>query len=167
MVQVKSGDAHAFRVLSERYRPRLERFAWRLLGDTEDAQDAAQEILLRLWQKASLYRNQGSFDGFVYTLARHICIRQREKQYKTERLDEIPVTATGTTPQWGLAARVAAAVRRLPQQQRLVFILSEYEGLTYEQIAQVLGCPKGTVGSRKYLAVRALTHALLPEETEG
>lgn len=162
MTRVQHKDALAFQRLAQRYRPRLERFALRMLGDAEAARDAAQETLVRLWQKADLYTDQGSFDGFIYTLAKNECLRRSHTRPPLVCLDDLPADLTCPTLELSLGARIARAVHELPDQQRLVFILSEYEGLSYDQIALIVGCPRGTVGSRKHAAVKALARALLP-----
>jgi len=161
MQKAKQGDTEAFGALAARYRPRLERFAARVIGDGEAARDACQDILLRLWQKADLYDPQDSFEAFLYTLARNVCLRKAASDSSHRATGPVDEDALSVDPDPLRGRQVAEAVQALPEDQRLVFILSEYEGLSYEQIAQVVGCPKGTVGSRKHAAVQALRERLL------
>ena len=161
MRRARAGDPDAFGALAARYRPRLERFARRLLRDPESARDAAQEALLRLWSKAHLYEPRGSFEAFLYTLATRVCLRAMTRERGHVSLEGLPEPQSSGRGELELGRMIAEALAQLPDDQRLAFVLSEYEGLSYEEIAAVLQCPKGTVGSRKHAAVRALRQNLL------
>jgi len=156
MGRVICGDQEAFSRLADIYRPRLERFSLRMLGNADLARDAAQETLLRLWEKAHLYRPRGSFEAFLFTIARNVCLRQAERRRGTVGLEQAHGVAAHGEPEPTIVSQVREALAALPEEQRLALVLSEFENLSYEEIGQIIGCPKGTVGSRKYAAVRAL-----------
>jgi len=68
------GDDEAFATLARRWRPKLEAFAARTLGDAETARDAAQDALVRIWRAAGTYRPEGRFASYVYAVIRNVCL---------------------------------------------------------------------------------------------
>ena len=164
MRQVAAGDAHAFERLVKQHQTPLVRFATRLLGDADAAQDAAQEALLRLWRIRARWRPGGSARRFLLRAVRNVCLDDIRAAHPTEPLDgEGPSAGDGPAEQCQARAEARAireAVQALPEPQRAVFLLSQYEGLSYAEIAAVLDCPAGTVASRKHLAMLALRQRL-------
>ncbi|MBV9852025.1 MAG: RNA polymerase sigma factor [Armatimonadetes bacterium] len=173
MRQVAAGDAQAFERLVRTYQPRLLRFAMRLLGgDADAAQDAALEALLRLWRVRERWRPcGGSLEGFLLRAVRNICLDHARAAHPTERLQgEVPQGGDDPAEQsqkQALAEAIREAVRTLSEPQRTVFILSQYEGLSYAEIAAILECPVGTVASRKHLATETLRRRLWAWREEG
>lgn len=164
MRQVASGDTAAFGVIVQAHQSRLVRFAARLLGDTDAAQDAAQEAFLRLWRLRASYEPRGCLQAYLLRTVRSVCLDHARVRRPWEPLEE---GVGGTTPDpadlaqsRSLAEAVQAAVQSLPEPQRVVFVLSQYEGLSYAEIADVLDCPPGTVASRKHQAMETLRRKL-------
>lgn len=163
------GDARAFAQLLQRHRDLVTRVAYRLTGgDWSLAEDVAQETFLRLWNAAERYEGRGTLRSYLLTVAHRLATDYRRKRRETESLDgwtNLPDAKPHPGQTTG-AGDVVEAVRRsleaLPEEQRTVFILSHYEGLKYREIAEIVGCPPGTVASRKYLAVQALRERLAP-----
>lgn len=157
------GDEEAFRALCRRHRQRVERFARRYVCDADLARDLAQETLIRLWQGARTYAAGGCFRSFLYTIARNVC-----RSHARARLPEAPVERDDDPDQLlsrgedGAATAVRRALAGLPACYREVVVLSVYEGLSYGEIANILGCPKGTVASRKAAGLRLLRDRLAP-----
>jgi RNA polymerase sigma-70 factor, ECF subfamily len=171
MRQAADGDTDAFGHIVARYQGRLTRFAARMLGgDADAAQDMVQEAFLRLWQSRSRYAAQGNLDRYLLRVVHNLCIddQRRRSRHSDEPLETGPENAVGVpgpeekAQAVSLADAVREAVSRLPDEQRAVFILSHYEGMCYQDIADALGCPLGTVASRKHLAAQALRRALKP-----
>lgn len=169
MRQTANDDTEAFGQLVCAYQQRLVRFARRLLGDGEAAEDVVQDAFVRLWRARSRYRPQGHFEHYVLRLVRNLCLDHLRAAHPIEPFDE--GDAWAQPPDAGpadvvqarsLAEAVRSAVQRLPEPQRAVFILSQYKGLSYQQIADVLECPLGTVASRKHLAIETLRRRLKP-----
>jgi RNA polymerase sigma-70 factor (ECF subfamily) len=167
--QIAQGDSQAFGQLVDRYQQRLVRFAARLLGDPDAAQDIAQETFLRLWRSRARCPVESDLNAYLLRIARNLCLDRFRAQRKTEVLDETTGLTTETecgpaasAQSRALAELVRHAVQALPEPQRVVFILSHYEALSYHEIAQVVGCPIGTVASRKYQAVETLRRRLKP-----
>ncbi len=162
--------------LTNRYLDSVFRFIRSLVRDSEAAADLTQDVFLKL-QRAGGHPS----GAYVMATARNTALswlrrRSLERRHVDTRAPEdleaggpeagVPgVVSLGGTPdrvlqQRELAAALAAALAALPQDLREVFHLSEMEGLRYAQIAEVVGCPVGTVASRKHLAVRKLREHL-------
>jgi RNA polymerase sigma-70 factor, ECF subfamily len=165
MAAAARGDEEAMASLARRHRARLERFAYRMLRDRATAEDVAQETLIRLWHSAPAYRPEGRFLAYLYTLARRRCLSHAD------------APDDGLAPDLGQRAAPAAGeaadgeamrcLHGLPAIHREVLVLSVCEELTYAEIAEVLGLPRGTVASRKAAALRMLRDRLAgatPEE---
>jgi RNA polymerase sigma-70 factor (ECF subfamily) len=160
-----SGDSAAFGILVERHRARVLRVACRLLGGDADAADVVQEALLKAWRASGQYTPNGQFRSWLLAIVCNQC-RDRWRKQPISRLDDqLHLAASGPGPEEVargrlLAEAVRMAVMALPEAQREVFILSQYEGFRYSEIATMVGCPEGTVASRKYLAMEALRRQL-------
>ena len=168
MRKVKEGDMSAFDVLVRRWEHRLFNLIYKIIGDFEAAEDIRQEVLLRVYQSARRYRPQNQFKTWVYRIAINCSIselRRRERhrmfpltmsyQHKDGEQQPLENILPDPNPQPDeiiqrseIAKHIQDALRRLPDDQRIVIVLRHYEGLKFQQIASVLGCPLGTVKSR-------------------
>ncbi len=164
MRRAADGDTLAFGVLVRTYQARLVRFASRLTGDSELAQDAVQEAFLRLWRLRESYTPRGCLQAYLFRVVRSVCLDYARAARPAEALGDVagltaPDPARLAEAQ-SLADAVRLAVQSLPEAQRAVFLLSEYEQLSYAEIAGVLDCPVGTVASRKHQATETLRRKL-------
>lgn len=177
MERFVGGDEAAFRQLVDRYRSPLVSFLFRLVWDKDHAEDMAQEVFCRLFVHKDQYAPQpgASVKTYLYRIARNLAIDQARRDGRRPHVlsldrekpgDEpstfaeavpdpcrTPQTATSRSE---LAAAIQRAIDRLPEEQRVVFDLSEAQGLRYQEIATVLDIPVGTVKSRMHLAVKKL-----------
>ncbi len=164
MRRAAGGDAQAFGQIVQAYQGRLMRFAGRLLGDSDAAQDAAQEAFLRLWRLRTRYQPRGCLQAYLLHTVRSVCLDYARAYHPWEALEEgadVGVSDPASLAQGrGLADAVRRAVLSLPEPQRAVFLLSQYEGLSYAEIADALDCPVGTVASRKHQATETLRRKL-------
>ena len=162
----------AFVELVDRYLDRIYRYLRNLTGDDDSARDLCHETFLRL--RTQINRGTEINAAYVFTAARNTALsqwrrntRETEKHaawlrdHGTDRVGAAPKPAGVATPSTAverseLRQALHAALTDLSEDQRTVFLLSEVEGLKYEQIAEVLGISAGTVASRKFNAVRAL-----------
>ncbi len=173
MMRVRTGDESAFAILFERYQRPLLNFFHGLSRNNNCAKDLCQETFLRVWKIRQRYRASGTFPAYLFGVARLIWLESCRQQQKTWRLGvrqgeaylgELTAdAATGPGYQASrseLHAHIYAALDELPEEQRMVFVLRTVEGLSLEDIAQVLDCPVNTVRSRKILAVKKLRHLL-------
>ena len=164
-----SGDRKAFELLVSAHQHRVIACGARILNDPSLAEDIAQETFLRLWRSLRNGRFTGSLAAFLLTTVRNLAVDQL--RYSRTRISAQAVEGRAAPEAYdpennaqrkALQDAVAAALSTLPEPQRTVFMLSHYEGLSYQQIAEIVGCPIGTVASRKRLAVETLRRRLLP-----
>ena len=169
-------DVSAFEELFGRYEQRVFGFLWRLSGNRQEAEDGTQETFLRLWRARVGYEPTGKFSTYLFQIAKNHFLHERQKRDRRrdsqQPTGQNPVLAAGEPAFWeeadgpALAGEIQAAVSqamaRLPDVLRVVYVLTEQEGMSYRQAAEVLDCPVGTVSSRKVEAVRRLRELLQP-----
>ena len=180
--RARGGDARAFEMLVVRYRRRIERLIGRMTRDEGLIQDLAQETFLRAWRALPQFRGESAFYTWLYRIAvntaRKALAESRRDPVLTEselapagddeetfRPESEPMSAD--TPEGVLASRqiaaaVNAAVDRLSEDLRQAVLLREIEGLSYEEIAEIMNCPVGTVRSRIFRAREAIAQRLRP-----
>lgn len=153
IVQAQQGDRRAFGELVRLHHSGVINVVYRMCGDANLAEDAAQEAFIRAWQHLPNYKPRSPFRNWVYRIATNAALDTLRRERETEDVDEMPLA----TPEDGPEAlvekvergeRVRQAVLALPPASRAVLVLREYEGLSYQEIAETLGIPIGTVMSR-------------------
>lgn len=153
-------DAEAFRELFQMYAPRVKAYMMRQGADASTAEELAQETLLAVWRKASLYSDdRGSATTWIFTIARNLRIDRLRRELTWIELPEGRNEEASDDPLPDQAMeveerrkRVQAALAELPADQHEVVALSYVEGLSHSEIAERLGLPLGTVKSRMRLA---------------
>ncbi|HKB23657.1 MAG TPA: sigma-70 family RNA polymerase sigma factor [Methylomirabilota bacterium] len=175
--RVRAGDVTAFEPLVEKYRQRVYRLACNVLRDPEEARDVAQEAFIRAFQALPNFRGQSAFYTWLFRITLNVAsdrARQRAARGRalgTERVEEGDWERTlvdpGETPADSAAraedrSRIERALESLPEHHRAIIMLSDLEGLSYREIAEVLGIPMGTVMSRLHNARKRLRRALGP-----
>lgn len=177
VLRVGQGDPQALRALVERWRDPLSAYLFRLLGSREDAEDLFQEAFLRVLRHATRFDGTRSFRPWLYSIATNLvrnCYRARgyRDARSLDRVEEeegAPLHARlagrGASPPDSVTAgedvaRVRLAVETLPEKGRVALVLFYYQGLAYQEIAEVLEVPLGTVKSRIHNALGQLTTAL-------
>jgi RNA polymerase sigma-70 factor, ECF subfamily len=153
----QEGDREAFRLLFETYKDRVFSIAvYSFGGDQTAASDVSQQIFLKLMTSIRQFRGDSAFTTWLYRLVVNTCTDEHRKRRRFLPFDEhIPMTKTeDRRPQEKLLAKlevadsVQAAISELRPKLRMAILLKYVEGLSYEEIADVLGCSKGTVASR-------------------
>lgn len=148
----------AFDALARALAGRLTGFARRLLQDQGLAEEAVQETLVRVYRFLPRYREQ-NFLAWSFTIAHRACanIARRERRHARLHVDSKPYVAAGPDETDGVDVRMAVedALSRIPQTFREVFLL-HHQGLSYDDVAAILGVPVGTVRSRLFRAREAL-----------
>ena len=163
MMHVRDDDERAFEELVDRHKTRVYHLAYRFLGNAAAAQDAAQETFVRVYLARHSYEPSAKFTTWLYTITKNTCLKALDRERPMVSLDEevrlgeddVPRQVADTnmpTPANALlqkeeAEAVKAAIGGLPEQQRLAVILSRFEGLSYEEVATVLGCSSKAVKS--------------------
>ncbi len=172
IAEVQAGDQAAFGEIIQRYQRPVLDFIYRMLGDPDIAQDVAQDVFVRIWRSISRFRcrRDAAFSTWLFQIAHNLCVdvlrRRARDPLRMAVTDPILMdkpasdftTRNVITREMG--RRVADAVGSLPQDQRAVVVLAEYEGLSYKEIAAVMKCSVKAVESRLYRAKQALRHAL-------
>lgn len=175
----KHDDLDAYEVLVERYRNRILNYVARFSG-TADAEDLTQEVFIRAYLAIRKFRGQSSFQTWLYRIANNVCVdsyRRRSRDRTAYSLDESKDTGEGEVereiPDWSanpegvaqsreLQALVQKTLLTLSEKLRSVIILHDLEGLSYEEIAETLQIPIGTVKSRLFNARLELREKLRP-----
>ena len=165
VLRSQAGDADAFDELVARYAPRIRYYLLKLLGDTEAAGDASQEVWLDVHRGITRLRQPGSFRPWLYRIARDRASRAiREARARIPLIDGADLASAADeageefTPED--AERIHRALDRLSAEHREVLLLRFLEDLPYEEIAQVTGCNLGTVKSRIHYAKKLLRHEI-------
>lgn len=168
----QEGDPRAFRALYERYHLRVFRTAVRLLGDRVSAEDAVQEVFITLHERLADFDFRSSFSTWVYRITVNACyavLRKRERRGKYQAYDrtieELMPSSVEAAPDSAMKRReielyVEEAMSRLSSDLRATFVLRQMEGLSYEEIGQVLDVSTGTVASRLARARDQLSETL-------
>jgi RNA polymerase sigma-70 factor (ECF subfamily) len=172
-----AGDIEAFEPLVEKYRQRVWRLAYQILHDREEAWDCAQEAFVRAFHSLSSFRGQSAFYTWLFRITvnlatdRHRARGAQARAFGAERVPEEEWARTtpdpGTRPDQAAASaeqreRIREALDALPPKARTIIMLSDVEGLSYREIADVLNCPIGTVMSRLHNARQRLKALLGP-----
>jgi len=174
MLRVQWGSEPAFAEIYARYCRRLLDFFFGMSRDVQWAEDLCHETFVRIWRLRARYSPSGSFAAYVFTVARHIWqehCRQACRQPPTvspfleEALCEIRTTPAGDAPDERayhaeIGSQVFAALEKLPEEQRMAFVLRTVNGLSLYEIAAVMQCPVNTVRSRRLLAIQRLRELL-------
>ena len=165
------GDQAAFLELYNRYRDPIFRFAYRLLGSVEIAEDVTHDCFLSLIRKPENFRpERASLKTYLYAAARNLALKHFRDQGRETGLDEVKEEPK-ESPRRGplrrlldeeLAAHVKEAVFSLPALQREALILFEYEGLSLNEVAEIAGTDSGAIKARLYRAREGLRRILRP-----
>ena len=181
LARAAAGDSDAFAEVVESHQERLLRLCERLLGDAEEARDAAQEVFLKAYRKAADFRPQGQVYTWLYRIAVNHCFNKLRRRrlvrflrFKTGEEADAPAfdpPDAGADPATTLEARqrwqtTRRAIAKLPDNQRAVLILARFEGLSYRQIAEILGITEGAVESRLVRAMRRIEAARDREDAQ-
>ena len=179
MRRFQAGDADAFTQLYERHLRGLLNFFFRLCWDASMSEDFAQEVLLRVYKSGKHWEPNAKFTTFLYRIARNFWIdhcrllsTQKEKvslnaevagEGELSLIDRLPDDIK--PPEDDLDRRelygaIMKALEQLPEEQRMVFVLSEIEEMKYQEIAEVMDVPVGTIKSRMHTAVAKLQELL-------
>ena len=177
--RAQQGDADAFEQLVTPYEQKIYALCLRMMAHREDAQDAAQEAMLRLYRSMSSFRGDADFGTFVYRVTTNVCMDALRKQQVRagESLDALydegfsPKDDTPGPEEALMQAeekeRLSQAIDQLSEEMRLPLVLREIHELSYEEVAQTLGIGMGTVKSRIYRAREKLARLLASGENAG
>jgi RNA polymerase sigma-70 factor (ECF subfamily) len=178
LIAVGRGDEGAFEELVRRYQLQLINFFFPLVWDRHTAEDLAQEVFVRLYTGARNYQPTARFTSYLYRIARNcwIDLHRQSKSRRLERSIEAADEATGaslgdvlsmlieqpeeTARKEEFVKGLVGAIDTLPTDHKVVFILSQVEGLRYKEISDVLDIPEGTVKSRMFACLKKIREHL-------
>jgi len=187
MLRVKAGDSEAFSILFEKYYQKVVSLCWRYIQNTELAQDAAQEVFLKIFNTAKKYRPTASFSTYIYRITVNHCLNElREKRrhptisldYEANNINQDDSSLLESLPSENQSPREIAikkeiqteirkAISELPEKQRMAIILKRFDNLSYEKIGETMGCSVGAVDSLLQRARYTLLKKLKKNFREG
>lgn len=168
MEKIATGDHLAFRHLVERHQNAIVGTVTKMLGNSSDSEDIAQQVFIRVWKHAKRYKPDNKFTTYLYTITRNLVYNetrrrsrkrtvstdQREEEHHLQHPDDPASQPDSTLLDNELRSAIDAAIESLPENQRLAVVLRRYENLPYEEIAAILAT---SVPSVKSLLFRART----------
>ena len=164
----QKGEEGCFDELVRKYQNKIYSLAYRMVHNSEDAWDLAQDTFIRAYKGLSKFKKKSAFYTWLYQICVNLCINfskksARQRNYNYEKIDEAMIMQSPThkTPetdlrQKNLQTALQAAIKELPEQQKAVFLLRQYDGLKNDEIAEVVGCSTGAVKAHYFHAVRKL-----------
>jgi RNA polymerase sigma-70 factor (ECF subfamily) len=181
IARILGGDRDAFRVLVERHQARAHRLALRILRDDDAARDAVQEAFVKAYNNLAKFEQRSAFFTWLYRLVKNQCLdmlrRDRSgrsveweeggvaeaevSNAETPEVDGVSFAPAADVMRKQLREKINAAIAQLPNGARETLILREVEGLSYTEIAEAQGIPKGTVMSRLFYARRQMQKLLI------
>lgn len=184
MERVARGDKHAFETLIHLHHQPVMNFIYRFMGDLAEAEDLTQEVFLRAWKSAGTYKPDAKLTTWIFRIATNLCINKQrairirrwfsvsEPYQQEQQSDEPSIIDVGTiktTPedyliQSELSQHVRKALDALPTRQRLAVVLKIYDGLSYHEISQILGCSVSAVDSLLIRAKKNLRKKLIQKK---
>lgn len=171
VAQTLDGRTEAFGTLVERYDRAIYHLAYRTLRDQEEARDVAQEAFFKAYRSLRTFKPGAKFSTWLFAITYHACCDRlaRRKRYANDELPERADAAAGPESEAianDEAQRLRSAIAALPEKYRTVITLYHLQGKQYEEIAQVLGAPIGTVKTHLFRAKEQLRR-ILNQETAG
>lgn len=163
-----SGNRQAFTELYLRFRGRVFSYCLRMLGSAEEAEDLYQEVFIRVYERSHQFAEDKSLSGWIFTIAHNLCLNRIRDRKPTEGLDDVYGLASPEQDfgeDW--QARIQWALDQVPAENREPFLLFEYQGLTYLEIADVLKLTIPAVKSRIYRTREQLRTLLEPYYRES
>jgi RNA polymerase sigma-70 factor, ECF subfamily len=168
----RAGNPAAFGELVDRHKDALLAYLTRLTGQTEEAEDLAQESFVRLYERSQGYREEGKLRSYLFSIATNLVRSQERQRRRREVLRSIFLASSnghGAPAQQQsrllsdeLRQRLGDAIAKLPLRYRTPLVLYEIEGWSYHQIGELTGCAAGTVKSRIHRGRRRLKECLEP-----
>jgi RNA polymerase sigma-70 factor, ECF subfamily len=180
MLRFQQGEMEGFQQLFHKYSPAIVNFAFRFVGTRARAEEIAQDVFLQVYRWQKRYEPKAKFSTWLFKIANNHCLNEvRKGEYRVirepigalagnpdgeERRDELPDTNPGKGEDV-LAAKEAAdkieeILQRLPENQRAALMLSRMEGMSYREVAEVLGCTEKAVKSLVFRATQSLKDGL-------
>ena len=178
MLRTKSGDDGAFSELMTRHYKGIVNYIYRFTNTKENSEDLAQEVFLRVYRSAGSYKPEAKFSTWLYKIATNVSLTNIKSRKNNVSLDEMsefrgdPGAAEGDTSEEITYRKemkdvVYEAMETLPENEKVAIMLCKYEGFSYEEVSQVLGCTVGAVKAYVHRGRMKLIEKLEPYMGEG
>jgi RNA polymerase sigma-70 factor (ECF subfamily) len=185
MLRVKQGDTAAFTELVEKYKQPVMNLVYRTLRDATEAEDLAQNVFVQVYKSAYRYKSSAKFSTWLFTIARNLCLNEirRRSRHPAESLDatfpdqddqplhQVEDKKTFSPPesllQGELQNKIEQALADLPENQRTAILLCRQDELSYEEIAEILGCSLSATKSLIHRGRETLKEKLKPYLRSG
>jgi RNA polymerase sigma-70 factor (ECF subfamily) len=164
----RGGDSVAFERIVTCHRQRVYRVARRMLGNHQDADEAAQQAFIRAWKSRGRFRGDSSLSTWLTRIVLNVAKSIRSSRRPEEELDgseqlgDPAESADETIRRRQIRGRVRKAVHRLPPRQREVVTLKVFSEMTYKEVAEVMGLSEGSIKAHLHQAVTNLRRAMVP-----
>jgi RNA polymerase sigma-70 factor (ECF subfamily) len=158
-----AASREAYTQLYLKYRQRVYAYCLRVLCDEDEAQDLFQEVFVRVYERAHQFEEQRSLGGWIFTIAHNLCLNKIRDRKPNTMLEDVTLSVTPAEDygdSW--KERIQWALEQIPLDYREAFVLREYEGLSYQEIADVLHTTLPAVKSRIYRSKERLRELLEP-----
>lgn len=178
VLRVQQGDKAAYDLLVIKYQHKIIQLVNRYVKDSSEAQDVAQEAFIKAYRALGNFRGESAFYTWLYRIAintakNYLMSRSRRSAdnqvdiQDAEQIEKAPQLQGMETPERQLLNQeivetIKTAIAKLPDEMRIAIMLREFEGMSYEEIAQAMDCPVGTVRSRIFRAREAIDSKLTP-----
>lgn len=181
VARATAGDLESFNQLVSRWERPIYALAYRTLGREEEARDVVQEAFLRAFRGLKGFKGEAKFSSWLYRITLNLCrdwVRRERRAplvQVPEGVDPVDLADAQASPEPSvedlvadreMSAAVAKAMAELPEEQRTAIMLKEYHGLTFQEIAEQLGCPLSTVKTRLYQGLSVLRRRLERRQVE-
>ncbi len=185
MIRVQAGDREAFEELVARFRQPVMNFVCRTLPDATEAEDLAQAVFIQVYKSAQRYRPTAKFSTWIFTIARNLCLNEIRRRSRhpaqpmstfqcdddlpgiLDRTEDRQMTPPDAALHHELMAKTEEVLRELPENQRTAILLCREGDVSYEEIAEVLGCSLSAVKSLIFRARETLKTRLKPYLKSG
>lgn len=164
--RTQRGDADAFQILLHRYLPVIQNYAARMLGNSADAADIAQEVFIRFWQKSESFdNNRAKLSTWLHQIAHNLCIDHFRRNARFASSDELPEEAMEDQKD-ETHQHIKAAIAQLPERQRSALLFCHYQGLSNKQAAEILEVSVDALESLLARARKSLRNYLSEQDHE-
>jgi RNA polymerase sigma-70 factor (ECF subfamily) len=177
MGRIAEGDEDAFEILVNRHQTSVLNLIYRFIGDRTQAKDLVQEVFIRVWHAAKTYKPEAKFTTWLYRITTNLCLNElksarRKKWFSFNRSDEdgehtfeetlvdSALSAEDLLLEKERSRQISNALQSLPDNQRMALVLKRYDDLSYQEIAQIIGCSVPAVESLLVRAKRGLQEKL-------
>ncbi len=167
IVRAQNGDKLAFQLLVKEFLPMISGLAYRMLNDKAEAEDLAQEVMLKLWQNLKSYdSSRAQLSTWIYKIASNRCLDQLRRKKPDQLADDydeiVPPSQDNELYEKQINKKVESALQDLPERQRLALVLFHYQGNSLTETGQIMECSSEAIESLLARARRSLKVSLKP-----